>query len=95
MNNETYWALKHREWDRQKAEPPPARGRVKRVRPERLAAIEVPPPVVIEEAPNQVPYRELQEQAKELGIPANQTREELEAALASAPSVGEDKPENE
>ena len=30
----------------------------------------------------EVPYRDLQEQAKEAGIPANQSREELEKALS-------------
>jgi hypothetical protein len=32
--------------------------------------------------PEPTSYRDLQKQAKELGIPGNQTREELEAAIA-------------
>lgn len=31
-----------------------------------------------------VSYRDLQAQAKELGVPANQSREDLEAAIAEA-----------
>ena len=45
----------------------------------RQAARKAPEPV--KEA---VPYRDLQAQAKELDIPANQSREELEAAIAEA-----------
>lgn len=45
----------------------------------RQAARRAPEPVV-----EAVPYRDLQAQAKQAGIPANQSREELEAAIAEA-----------
>jgi hypothetical protein len=78
MSNETYWALKRREWAAKAASP--KRVRVTRSLPREV--VEVPPPVVIEEEPAEVSYRDLQAQAKDLDIPANQTREELEAAIA-------------
>jgi hypothetical protein len=37
-----------------------------------------------DEAQPEVAYRDLQAQAKEAGIPANQSREDLEAALVEA-----------
>lgn len=72
MSNETFWAIKRR----QRAA---------------AAAKKAPPVQVVVEAPPEpdededaVSYRDLQEQAKELDIPANQSREDLEAAIAEA-----------
>jgi hypothetical protein len=43
-----------------------------------------PAPVEPVESAEEISYRELQAQAKELEIPANQSREDLEAAIAEA-----------
>ena len=40
----------------------------------------------VEPAAEEVSYRDLQARAKELDIPANQSREDLEAAIAEAQS---------
>lgn len=60
------------------------------VQPEPVAE---PEPAAAEPAVVETPetsYRDLQAQAKEAGIPANQSRDELEAALAEGRTDGRD-----
>lgn len=70
MSNKTFWAMKKREDARRKeVAATPRTVRGSTVR----KAVEA-----------DVPYRELQAQAKELDIPAKQTAEELKAAIEKA-----------
>lgn len=70
MNNKTFWAMKQREQARRdEAAAAPRMVRGTTVR----KAVEA-----------DVPYRELQAKAKELEIPANQTAEDLKAAIEAA-----------
>lgn len=79
MNNKTFWAMKRREMERRAAnqDRPARRSGARRARPEDRAPGE------------ERTYRELQAEAKELGIPANQSRDELEAAVTEAESASD------
>lgn len=70
MNNKTFWALKRREAEARSAVDAP-RTRTRRMTT-RKARIE------------DLPYRELQAKAKELEIPANQSADDLKAAITEA-----------
>jgi hypothetical protein len=72
-DNKTYWAIKQREWAAREAPPRSSSAR----RAIRGASVR-------KAIPEDVPYRELQAEAKELEIPANQSREDLESAIAEA-----------
>jgi hypothetical protein len=60
--------------------------RVRRPEPKKATVTPVVPdePQPEEAAEPEVSYRDLQAQAKDLDIPANQSREELESAIAEA-----------
>ena len=73
MSNETYWAIKKREWAARQNPPRSASAR----RLIRGASVR-------RAVPEDVPYRELQAKAKELEIPANQSADDLKAAIAEA-----------
>ena len=78
-DSKTYWALKRREFERDG---------VGAQRPARVRA----------RARRRLPaatYRQLQQRAKDLGIPANQTREDLEAAIANPPALSVEAPPEE
>jgi hypothetical protein len=72
--NKTFWALKRREWDA-KTDAPNRLTRRAKAPTAKAAAVET-----VEEPS----YRDLQAQAKELDIPANQSKEDLAAAIEEA-----------
>jgi ribosome-associated translation inhibitor RaiA len=71
--NETFWAIRRRE--RANREAKAAKASVKKVEEP------VEDPVEVDEEPS---YRDLQAQAKELDIPANQSADDLKAAIDEA-----------
>lgn len=87
MTNETFWALKRREAANREAKNSRRTRYVRGIRTISRKAVPADVAEVVQPTPEAAPepsYRDLQAQAKELDIPANQTKDELAAAIEEA-----------
>jgi hypothetical protein len=93
MTNETYWALKRREWASRQQRPSRRPRTLPLRRPSPPLASPVPAPIPAETLEETVAdiveaeepsYRDLQAEAKELGIKANQPADKLKKAIEKA-----------
>lgn len=80
--NKAFWAAKRGEWELKASAPNRMTRRTPRVSIKAPALLAADP--VVEVAEEEPSYRDLQAQAKELDIPANQSADDLKAAIAEA-----------